>query len=311
MKVEHDSGKIISFPFGRHSVDAFYQRPPSPREEIGQRPAILRLHGILGNLLDESEYFLPQVLASAGYSSITMNTVLANLGLFFGFGVFDDTIAQIDAACDFLRQAGFKKIIVAGHGLGGCMAIRFGAMANESKERDDIVGIIAVATPYSMPDTVRRRWNRFGSEPSYEEFHQRAGPLFKGNDKGNDRDASSEDEIVIVKRAHGTTSASHHADIYTLKTWWALAGPEADGPRTHKHISQIRVPMLLIHGSQDSIVQASEFEDLARIARESGNSDVTAIELDANHTFDRKHEELGRTMTRWLAERHEHWIDNG
>ena len=301
MKVEQSPGTIISFPFGHHSVDAMYYHLPDPRGEISERPAILRLHGTLGNLLDESEYFLPRVLASAGYSSITMNTLLSNLGLFFGFGVFDDAIKQIDAACDFLRQAGFKKIIVAGHGLGGCMAIRFGAVASESKERADVAGIVAVATPYSMPDTIRHRWNRFGSEPSYEELHQRAKPLLKGRDL----DGVAEDEIVIVKRAHGNTSASHHSDIYTLKTWWALAGPEAEGARSHKHVGKIRVPILLIHGSQDSVVQVSESEDLAGIARQSGNSDVTSIELDTNHTFDRKHEELGAAMTQWLAERYE------
>ena len=73
------------------------------------KPVIVRLHGILGNLLDETEHFLPVELALRGYSSINMNTLLANLGLFYGFGVIDQVIPQIDAVCDFLRELGFKK----------------------------------------------------------------------------------------------------------------------------------------------------------------------------------------------------------
>ena len=294
MNVEDSSGTVISFPFEQHQVDGLFYHSVTHREDV----AILRLHGILGNLLDETEHLLPGFLASAGYSSLTMNTLLANLGLFFGFGIFDDAVKQIDAGCEFLRQSGFKKIIVAGHGLGGCMAIRYGALANNSAMYSDIVGIIAVATPYSMSDTIRRRWERFGSEPSYDEVCQRAQQLFK--QPAEDRPA--QDEIIAVKRAHGYTARPEHSDIYTLKTWWSLAGPEAEGAQAHRHVGQIRLPLLVVHGSRDEMIQRSEFEGLCRLASKSGNREVTAILLDANHTFDGKQEELAQLMTKWLAE---------
>ena len=294
MNVEDSSGTVISFPFDQHKVDALFYHLVTGREHVEEKPAVLRLHGILGNLLDETEHFLPRLLASAGYSSMTMNTLLANLGLFFGFGIFDDAIKQIDAGCQFLRQVGFKKIVVAGHGLGGCMAIRYGALAQHS----DIMGIIAVATPYSMPNTIRRRWERFGSEPSYDEICQRAQRLCKPAADGQ----STEDEVVVVKRAHGYSARPEHTDIYTLKTWWTLAGPEAEAAEAYRCIGQIRLPLLLVHGARDDRIQRSEFEGLCRLASKSGNREVTAILLDANHTFDGKHEELGQLMIKWLAE---------
>ena len=52
-----------------------------------------------------------------------MNTTLANLGLFYGFGVFDDVIPQMDAVCEHLRSMDFMKIVLAGHGLGAAMAV--------------------------------------------------------------------------------------------------------------------------------------------------------------------------------------------
>ncbi|MGB7946308.1 MAG: alpha/beta hydrolase [Candidatus Binatia bacterium] len=298
MDVEDNSGTVVSFPFEQHEVDALFYHLDTHREHFEEKPVILRLHGILGNLLDETEHFLPGVLASAGYSSLTMNTLLANLGLFFGFGIFDDAVKQIDAGCQFLRQVGFKKIVVAGHGLGGCMAIRYGALANDPAKHSDIRGIIAVATPYSMPDTIRRRWERFGSEPSYDEVCRKAQRLF--NPPPEDR--STEDEIVVVKRAHGYTARPEHTDIYTLKTWWALGGPEAQGAEIYRYIGQIRRPLLLVHGTRDDLIQRSEFENLCRIASKSGNREVTAIQLDTNHTFDGKHEEMGQLMIKWLTD---------
>jgi pimeloyl-ACP methyl ester carboxylesterase len=297
MDVEDSSGTVVSFPFEHHKVDALFYHLVTHREHVEQTPVILRLHGILGNLLDETEHLLPGLLAASGYSSLTMNTLLANLGLFFGFGIFDDAIQQIDAGCQFLRQIGFKKIIVAGHGLGSCMAVRYGALANDPAKHADIMGIIAIATPYSMPQTIRRRWERFGSKPSYDEVHRRAQRLFEAPPE----DRSTGDEVVVVKRAHGYTARPEHTDIYTLRTWRALAGPEAAGAEVYRHIGQIRLPLLLVHGSQDDLIEQSEFEDLCRLASQSGNPDVTAIQLDANHTFNGKHKELGQRIIKWLT----------
>ena len=77
----------------QHKIDALFYHLVTHRAHVEQMPVILRLHGILGNLLDETAHFLPGFLAAAGYSSLTMNTLLANLGLFFGFGIFDDAMA--------------------------------------------------------------------------------------------------------------------------------------------------------------------------------------------------------------------------
>ena len=110
MDVELSSGSIISIPFNQHKIDALYYHLVTHEEHVHNKPVILRLHGLLGNLLDETEHLLPHILAQHDYSSLTMNTLLANLGLFFGFGIFEDTMPQIDLACQFLKEEGFKKI---------------------------------------------------------------------------------------------------------------------------------------------------------------------------------------------------------
>lgn len=295
MKVELYSGTVISVPFNHHKVDARFYHIATHKNHLN-KPVILRLHGILGNLLDETEHFLPGILAKKGYSSITINTLLANLGLFFGFGIFDDAMKQIDAVCDFLRSIGFKKIVLAGHGLGGAMAIRYAALRNDPLKYPDIVGVIAIATPHSIPDMTRRIWEKFGSKPKYDEVYQKAKLLFQPK-SGQE---AAKDEIIVIKRAHGRTNAPHHTEIYTLKTWWALAGPEAEGPKAYKNISRIKVPILLVYGSKDEYIESHEFTQLAETAKKSGNKHVAHVCLDAKHTFDGKHDKLAEVIVEWL-----------
>lgn len=299
MQVERCSGTIISIPFDNHKIDALLYGITTQNKQIEERPVILRLHGTLGNLLDDTEHELPSVLAAHGFSSLTMNTLLANLGLFFGFGIFDDTMPQIDKACEFLRKAGFKKIVIAGHGLGGCMAIRYAALSNDLLEFPAIKGVIAIATPYSMPDTIRRKWKRFNSEPTYNEICVRAKRIFKPA-AGEE---PARDELFVVKRAHGETYLPEHSEVYTLKTWWSLAGPEAEGAKAYKHIGRVEVPILIVHALHDDVVERREFEDLGKIAMDAGNSDVTQFFLEAGHTFEGRHDELGQITIKWLKDR--------
>jgi len=301
MDIELYSGTIISIPWDHHSIDARFYHIVSSEKHLREKPVILRLHGTLGNLLDETEHFLPRVLASRDYSSLTMNTILANLGLFFGFGVFDDSMAQIDVACNFLREVGFKKIVLSGHGLGGCMAIRYASLKSDPSKYPDIVGVIAISTPYSMADNTRRRWERWGSEPAYDEVYQKARPVIYP-EPGKE---PAEDEIIVIKKAHGETYLPAHTEVYTLKTWWFLAGPEAEGAKAYKHIGQIKVPILLIQGSYDEFIENREFEDLGRIAKDEGNKDVTQVFLDAGHKMEGKHGELVQIIIKWLHDRFE------
>jgi pimeloyl-ACP methyl ester carboxylesterase len=298
--IEEYAGTIISIPFNSHKIDALHYHIDTHLNHLKHKPIIIRLHGILGNLLDETEHYLPSILANNDFSSVTMNTILANLGLFFGFGIFEDTIPQIDAVCEYLRRIGYEKIIIAGHGVGGCIALRYCAVRNDIERHPDLRGAIAIATPFSMPDTIRRRWERFGSDPTYDEVYERAKGIMEPGDKVR----HAQDETIIVKRAHGPTNLPEHTEIYTLKTWWALAGPETEGPRAYKQIGKIRdMPVLLVHALNDEIIERGESEGLCEIAKSSGNNDVTRVDIDANHSFDGKHDELAQAVIKWLDDR--------
>jgi pimeloyl-ACP methyl ester carboxylesterase len=290
MDIERYPATLVAIPCRGHTIDGVLWNTA----RAGRAPAVLRLHGLLGNLLDETEHFLPRRLAEAGYPSLTINTALANLGVFFGFGLFPDSLAQVRAGCEFLWQRGHRRIVVAGHGVGGCMAIRYTAALPGTASDAGVVGVVAIATPYSFPETVRRRWERFGSQPTYDEMQRRAEAMVRSDLP------PAADEMVAVYRAHGDTLRPEHTEVYTLRTWWALAGPRADDARTHRHIGSVRVPILLVHGRRDEVIEPRPGEDLGAVARAARNPAVTEVVLDADHAFTDQHEALGRTVVAWL-----------
>ncbi len=223
---------------------------------------------------------------------------MANFGLFFGFGILEDTVPQIDTAIVFLNRLGYKKIILSGYSLGGSAVLRYGALRNDQSAYTSLRGVIALATPYSMPDSIRRRWNRWESQPSYDEIYTRAKEIL-----GPDPYNASKDRTILIYRARGDTYQPEHTEIYTYKTWWFLAGPEAEGAKGYKQIEQIKIPILLIQGWYDDIVDPRETYDLAQIALDAGNKDVSAFYVNTGHTLEGKEDELGDIIIKWLDRR--------
>ncbi len=292
--------ELISVPVGKGRVNALYYRAIN-NDSDKRKTIIIHVHGFLGNFLDGSQRFLPPILAKAGYSSISINTRMANFGLFFGFGIVDDTIPQIDGVVRYLGEMGYEKIIVSGYSLGGGVVFRYLSEKSrraDSEETDLLKGVIALATPYSIPDSIRRRWNKWGSEPSYDEVYEEAKVIL-----GDDPHGSKQDRTILVFRARGDSYRPEHTEIYTYKTWWFLAGPEAAAVKSCEQIEDIKLPILLIQGWNDAFVKPEETHNLAQIAIDGGNDDVSAYYLNTGHTLEGKEEEMGDIITRWLDRR--------
>ena len=107
----------------------------------------------------------------------------------------------------------------------------------------------------------------------------------------------------MYTKARGNTFKPEHTEIYTYKTWWYLAGPEAEDAKGYIQIKNIMKPILLIQGWNDEVVRSNETHDLAQVAIEAGNDDVSAFYLNTGHALIGKEEELGDIITRWLDRR--------
>jgi pimeloyl-ACP methyl ester carboxylesterase len=290
--------ELISIPYDGGKIDALLYRSTAEMQGSEKEPIVVHIHGFLGNFLDGSQRFLPPILARAGFSSISVNTRMANFGLFFGYGLLDDTIPQIDRVVIYLKELGYTKIILSGYSLGTSIVLRYASIRNDPSIYPSLKGVVSLATPYSMPNSIRRRWDRWGSKPAYQQVYEEAKEILKP-----DPYHSTEDRTILIYRARGDSYRPEHTEIYTYKTWWFLAGPEAETAQAYKKMERIKIPILLIQGWYDDVVNPQECYDLARVALNAGNEDVSALYVNAGHTFEGKEEELGDIIIRWLNRR--------
>ena len=266
------------------------------KEQILDIPILLQIHGLLGHFLARgTPRLLPHTLVEHGFNAMSMNTRLAYTGQITGQGIFDDTVKDIDAAVEFLTHEGFRHIFILGYSLGACMAAHWAA----NREHPKVKGLILEGVPYSFPDSERKRFTKWGSSPTYEEVSERAKAML-----GDDPYRSPNDEIFIVYQARGPNSEPLSDEIFTYKTWWFMAGPEAHAAMVCKQIDRITLPMLMIRGENDPLVEDWEAEALARIARKSGNQNVRVKQIpgaghDCMENSDEMLKEIIHMFTTW------------
>lgn len=298
IKSNYMEQELLAIPFGNSKINALFYRSLSKENDTVREPVVIHVHGFLGNFLDGSQRFLPPILAQAGYSSLAINTRMANFGLFFGYGIIDETIPQIDTAINYLKNIGYSRIILSGYSLGSSIVLRYISLRSDPSRFPTLKGVVAISTPYSTPQSIRTRWNKLGSIPSYDEIYRRVKESLKP-----DPYTSKEDRTIIIYKARGETLNPEHTELYTFKTWWFLAGPEADPAKCFKQIGNIKIPVFLIQGLEDDILAPDEARNLAAIAEKAGNNDVSAFYMHADHNFEGKEEELGKVIIKWLDKR--------
>ncbi|MEQ9619256.1 MAG: alpha/beta fold hydrolase [Deltaproteobacteria bacterium] len=297
-KTKYMEQELLSIPFGNSKIDALFYRSLLRADESEKEPVMIHVHGFLGNFLEGSQRFLPPILAKSGYSSLSINTRMATFGLFFGYGIIDDTIPQIDTVVVYLKNLGYKKIILSGYSVGSSIVMRYASLRNDPSRYQSLRGVVGISTSYSTPETIRMKWNGWRSVPSYDEIYRRVKEALKP-----DPYSSAEDRTVIIYRASGDTLNPEHSELYTFKTWWHLASPEAESAMCFRQIEKVKIPVLLIQGRNDDTLKSDEAIELAKIAKKAGNRDVSSIYMDAGHGFEGKEKELGEEIIKWLDAR--------
>lgn len=236
------------------------------KDEVLDAPILLQIHGLLGNFLSRgTPRLLPPALLERGFSSMSINTRLAFAGQITGDGIFDDTIKDIDAAVDVLAREGFRNIFILGYSLGASMLAYWAS----KRDHPNVRGLLFEGLHYSLPDSKKRLFRKWGSTPSYDELYERARSVL-----GDDPYNSPDDKTFVVYRCTGPTMEPMHDEIYTCKTWWFMIGPEAHGAMAYRHIGGVKLPFLMMRGEGDFLVDDWEPGALARIAREAGNEEV-------------------------------------
>lgn len=249
----------------------------SRRRSAGRRTAIAHVHGIMGNFLVGTLRFLPAPLARAGFPVLVLETRMGNVGQLFGQAIWEEAIRDVDAAVHWLREEGYDTIVLSGYSSGATLATRYAA----THHVPDLRGLVCLGNPWGLPQSMKRRADRFGAVPEYAELTTRVRRAI-----GGDPDDPENDRLVIVEQSRGPSTRPLDSEVYTYRTWWHSRGPSATSAMAFRQIGQVWAPVLLVQGTADEVVRFEEAVALADIARAAGNPDVTVIRIDGvGHSF--------------------------
>lgn len=263
-----------------------------PREDVPGRSdtLVIIVHGSMGNYMGGVSRRLAFELAHHGYAALSINTRMANFGVVYGGGLFDDTPHDLDGALDLARELGWRRIVLLGYSLGASIVTHYQAL----RRPPDVIGLCTLAHPWSLPESIRRRWTAHGARPSYMEVERAA--LRAGVDRGGP------DDVVIVRRGAGITDAPADAEVWTLRTWWQSRGPEAMNAVSVDRIRDVTVPVALIQAGADPVLPGGDGDALAAAARAAGVPVHLEYVPGADHTF--------WGLVPEAAQRAVEWIDN-
>lgn len=258
----------------------------------GRRTAQIHVHGIMGNFLVGTLRFLPAPYARAGLPMLVVETRMANVGQLFGTAIPEDALRDLDAAVAWLADEGYDDIVISGYSSGASLAVRFAA----SRQPPNLRALVLYGAPWGLPQSAEKRCRQWGSEPSYDEVAATVRREVSG-----DPDARAPDRLFTIVRSRGPTRRPEDSEVYTWRTWWHSRGPNAVGVMTFRQIGRITAPILLVQGTSDTVVAPVEAEQLARVARAAGNTDVDVAWIEgADHFFHSREFDVTNVVVRWL-----------
>lgn len=274
-------------------VDALLITPDFESEEqLHSTPIIINVHGVLGNFLARgTPKILPPAMMDKGYSTLSINTRMGFFGQIFGEGIFTETIMDIEESVRILKSEGFRNIYILGYSLGANLAVYYSYMNPDS----GIKGLILEGCSYSLPESQKKRLDRWDSVPKYDDIYKRAKMIL-----GSDPDNKKKDQVFIVYRAWGPSFNPGDIEMFTYRTWWHMRGPEAKYAKTCDLISCIKLPILFLHGQNDNIVDPSEPKALLELLIDAGNEAEYVTIPDAKHDCMENPDAMIEAIVDWL-----------
>ena len=266
-----------------HTWDAVLARPWGHRGRERGDVVVVVVHGSMGNYITGVPRRAAIELARAGYAALSVNTRMANYGVVYGGGLFDRTPADLDGALGLAAELGYRRVVLMGYGLGATMVTHYQAL----RRPEAVEALCTLAHPASLPDAMRERWARNASRPSYEEMTEAAAAHAEGPD-----------DIVVIARGSGPTSAPSDSEVWTYHAWWACRAPRARHAVSLERIREVTVPVALIQPGTDTALGYGIA--LAAAAAEAGVDAHLERIPSCDHTFWGVMPVVARAAAAWL-----------
>jgi len=257
------------------------------------------LHGLTSDALSETGTKHAEPLHKAGYGMFTINTRGAGIVSSFekqsprkpkeftyttigtAYENFTECVHDIQGAIDFLKTKQHKHIFLIGSSTGCQKIIYYLAQNNHHKHVSGAI-LLAPLSDYAV------YLQKHGKELAAMTL---LAKTFIKNRKGDTfMPGEMTDFLLTAKRFYSLTSPKSAEEIFTYAS-----------TRKPKTLQQVKTPMLTVIGDSDEYLDrpALELVEWFETHISSKKSRVEWIE-GANHGFDGKEKQLGKTITDWI-----------
>jgi pimeloyl-ACP methyl ester carboxylesterase len=262
-----------------------------PQKESAKPIAVLWIHGWGVNFYSPGYVKIGRALAERGYTCITVNTRMHDLGNILGerggkrirgggyWGVASDEVRDIAAWMDFAAAQGFSQVVLVGHSAG------WGAVRNYQLDKQDarVVGVVLASgavraeTRPTDPDQLVQATRLIGeSEPD---------ALIR------DPKRSFPSYISAATFMDITNARPESKDFFGMQT-------------TNAGVTRLRCPLLAFFGTRESgIGTEAELERMKSniIRLQTGPSRIdTAMIQSADHMYAGEEAQVAETIAKWV-----------
>jgi pimeloyl-ACP methyl ester carboxylesterase len=250
-------------------------------EETPSDLALLFVHGVAMNFYLPPLFTFGKELAGRGFHSFIINTRdhdwisrAGNLTKFGGsaYENLEDCVPDLDGALDYLKQAGYRRMILIGHSLGAIKSIIY----QGTRRRPDVIGIVSCSAPRQFYS------ERVARQPRFRELIEKAEAMV-AQGKG--------EELIPV--GVGSTPG-----IFTARSHVNKYGRD-DNNDCRPYAKHLGCPLLAIVGSAEP---KFFWEYAQEIVAAAGPNGTYRLVDGANHFYNRHTSEIVEIIYEWLGQ---------
>jgi pimeloyl-ACP methyl ester carboxylesterase len=261
VRVKTDDGVLLT---------GILRRPRMSKETA----CVVLIHGYSGNFYSGIMDFLPEALTGEGFATLAINMRDHDRGP--KKSRFEENRHDIAAAVDKVVRLGYSPIFLCGHSLGTNRVLYYLEATHDPR----VKGAILTGSPGNL-----FQWNVrvFGSKTANQVLRRAQDMVARG--KG--------DQWILVDL--GPLGQA----LYTANHVVSLRGPKTVSD-PFKNISKISIPILIIHGLADHLVDPNVSDRLRNSAAVRTN--VTVVKIPgADHLFHNHQQDLANIIYRWIV----------
>ena len=231
---------------------------------------------------------LSRRLTAAGIAYLKLDTrghhVVARAGRRLAgaaFERFGESVADVRAAIDFARRAGYRRVILAGHSTGANKVLHYVARTRDRR----VAGVILLGPVSDIAGEVKRIGPR--------ELRRRVAAAER---------IARRDPEALVPRAFGFYSARRYLSLYRAGAAEDVFPYDRPGARW-RALGRVRVPLAVVIGARDEYLDRPPAALLDAFTRNATSArSVTGLVIPAaSHGFAGQEEALARALVRWVA----------